>query len=144
MLRDELLAVMRRQPKIREIQFGPHTPPETRSQLADILAENHPLMGILRILDGSRVATFVIEGVKTVNDALSQQTADVLLGVVRDKVQKRLQERFGAEFNLRVVGKDHKKLVFSIPGNATQPLPSRKELDAIIAETVREEAQFIA
>lgn len=76
------------------------------------------------------------------NDILSQQTADKVLGGIRDHITKSLDERFGLGQAARITT-SHNKITVGLAPNINAPLPRQHEIDAIVQRAIAEQRHII-
>lgn len=141
-LQEEILRLLRKHPDVTEIHLGPEFPSSAKRALMDIMSENRPLLGVMRIIPEGRVGTFVIRGVKPINDTLSQQTADKILAGIREHITKTLDERYGLGKAARITT-SHNKITVALPKEIQTALPSQREIDLVVRKAVEEQRQVI-
>ncbi len=86
----------------------------------------------------------MIEGTKGVNDTIGQSAADVLFGIFQSKIFAHMRNGAGGNPNMRVVDRTHRIATVSLPEHTKQVMPTPAELEKIVQETLREQADFIA
>ena len=138
-IQDDLIALFRDHPKLAEVRFDEKKlSSETKRMLANALAENHPMLGILRIMPKDRVVTFMIDGVKPVNDVLSQDAANIVLAALREPLERRFDR-----MNLVRITSKHNKIVATSPQRSGFSIPTQAELDAFVKETLSENSETV-
>ena len=90
---------------------------ESKRILANILAENHPLLEVARLLPDHEVMNLNFRGIKQLNDIYGQAFVDGLIGTFKQDIITRF-DRHSAITTLsysRLVRNEYKNLTFSFP-----------------------------
>ncbi len=124
-IHSDILQILQGNPGISEIRFSLEATVQTKRILMDIISENRPIIGILRIIPDGRVGTFVIRGIKSANDVLSQQTTDKILFSIRTRITEEIDRKFGTGNTTRITA-SHNKIIITLPKETQGLLPTQK------------------
>lgn len=101
------------------MHFDPNLETGKKRILANILAKNHPLIEVLRLIPGNDVINISFSGIKKLNDTYGQGFVDALLLSGKNKIlesmEKTSQTWGKSGEHVRLVRDDYKNLTLSAP-----------------------------
>lgn len=104
---------------IRTIRFDPGLDTSKKRMLSGILAKNHPLVEVLRLIPGNDVLNVSFSGIKKLNDTYGQSFVDALTVASKQRMMYSMESHVGAQGrtsdHIRMVRDDYKNLTLSLP-----------------------------
>lgn len=106
--------------KIQTIRFDSRLDTKKKRILANILARNHPLIEVLRLIPGNNVVNVGFSGIKKLNDIYGQNFVDRLLLATKSRILRSVDEYMYGKTgkkppgNIRLVRDNYKNLTFSM------------------------------
>lgn len=136
-VRRELSAILEKT-HAETITFDQHIDIAQKRILANILAKNHPLIEVLRLLPGNNVVNVSFAGIKDLNGRLGAMLVDTILEKSKAKIMQWVEE-----FSHTTGSVDHVRLVRDDYKNLSVSVPSGIPLEKVLFGKITSKKQFI-